>query len=186
MQKTNSPDTAGPDQQRLDLTVVIVSYNTREITAKAVESVLEHSRDLAAELIVVDNQSSDGTVDELRQNFPEAEVISAGGNDGYARGNNIGIIRARGRYVLVLNPDVVMPKDTLARAVAYMDAHPEVGCLGPRVLLENGTQQSTLFRYMGLRHMFWGIFLPSSVMWVTRLFGDIRYAGLDLRGYRTT
>ncbi len=168
-----------PDQQRLDLTVVIVSYNTREITAKAVESVLEHSRDLAAELIVVDNQSSDGTVDELRQNFPEAEVISAGGNDGYARGNNIGIIRARGRYVLVLNPDVVMPKGSLARAVAYMDAHPEVGCLGPRVLLENGNQQSTLFRYMGLRHMFWGIFLPSSVLRKSRLFGDIRYAGLD-------
>lgn len=167
------------DEERLDLTVIIVSYNTREITVKAVESVLKHSRELAAELIVVDNESSDGTVAELVQKFPDVEVVPAGANDGYARGNNIGIARARGRYLLVLNPDVLMPKDSLARAVAYMDAHPEVGCLGARVLSENGAQQSTLFRYLGLRHIFWGIFLPSSVLRKSRLFGDIRYADIN-------
>ncbi|MBL4757610.1 MAG: glycosyltransferase family 2 protein [Rhizobiales bacterium] len=179
MQEVISPDASELDRQCLDLTIVIVSYNTREITIEAVESVVKHSRNLACELIVVDNQSSDGTVAELRQRFPDIKVISAGSNDGYARGNNIGIAQAHGRYVLVLNPDVLVPEDTLASAVAYMDAHPEVGCLGAHALLEDGSQDSTLFRYLGLHHIFWKIFLPSSILQKIRLFGDIRYAGLD-------
>lgn len=159
-----------------DLSVVIVSYNTREVTLQAVGSVLRHMGDLSVEVIVIDNASDDGSVEALRAAYPQISAISAGYNGGYAWGNNLGIARARGRYVLVLNPDIVMRPDTLPGAITYMDAHPEVGILGARVFLENDVQQSSLFRHLSLRHIAWNILIPNRIIRNSRLFGDQRYA----------
>ncbi len=161
---------------KLDVSVIIVNYNTSDITVQAVTSVLACAGKLRLEVIVVDNASSDGSVAALRAAHPEITVIDAGHNGGYAWGNNRGIAESRGRYVLVLNPDSVMHPGTLERATAYMDAHPDVGILGARVLYETGAQQSTLFRDVRLSHLFWRIFIPNRLIRETRLFGDQRYA----------
>lgn len=165
-----------PPDPDIDISVVIVSYNTRDITVQAVGSVLHHAEGVGVEVIVVDNASSDGSAQAVRAAYPAARVIDSGHNGGYGWGNNVGIARARGRYVLVLNPDAVMHSDTLNKAVAYMDAHPQIGILGARVTYETGAQQSTLFRDLRLSHLFWRIAVPNRIMRETPRFGDQRYA----------
>ncbi|MGR3762411.1 glycosyltransferase family 2 protein (plasmid) [Roseobacteraceae bacterium NS-SX3] len=166
------PDPAAPP----DISAVIVNYNTREVTARAVQSLLSHAGRLRIEVIVADNASSDGSVSALRAAHPGITVIDTGHNGGYAWGNNVGIHRARGRYVLVLNPDAEVFEGSLERAVDYMDAHPEVGILGARAQLEDGRRQLTVFRHPTLAALAWNILVPNGVLRRSRLFGDQRYA----------
>lgn len=161
-----------------DLSVIIVNYKTCEVTAQAVRSVLEHSGTLDLEIIVVDNDSRDGSLHKLRADFPEITVVEAGHNGGYAWGNNIGMRMARGRIFLILNPDAQVFHGTLEHAVAYLRDHPEVGVLGGHVSLEDGSQQSTLFREISLRSLFWSMFVPNTILRNSRYFGDQRYASL--------
>ncbi len=165
-----------PARPKLDLSVIIVNYNTRDVTSKAVQSVLDHCGGLNLEVIVVDNDSSDDSVTALRTAFPEATILAAGHNGGYAWGNNIGIRQARGRYLLILNPDAQVYDGTLERAVSYLENNPDIGILGGHVSLENGAQQPTLFRQVSLSSLFWNILVPNRIIRKTRMFGDQRYA----------
>ncbi len=165
-----------PLQAEFAVSIVIVNWNTRDVTAQAVQSVLDHAGTLVTEIIVVDNNSADGSVAALRTAFPGITVIDTGYNGGYAWGNNVGIARARGRYVLVLNPDTQVFADTLERAVTYMDAHSEVGILGAHASLESGQRQLTVFRHPNLRSMAWNILVPNHLTRRSRFFGDQRYA----------
>ena len=165
-----------PARPELDLSVIIVNYNTRDVTSKAVQSVLDHCGGLNLEVIVVDNDSSDDSVTALRTAFPEARILAAGHNGGYAWGNNIGIRQARGRYLLILNPDAQVYDGTLERAVSYLENNPDIGILGGHVSLENGAQQPTLFRQVSLSSLFWNILVPNRIIRKTRMFGDQRYA----------
>lgn len=166
-------------EAQLDLSVIIVNYKTCDVTAQAIQSVLDHSGKLDLEVIVVDNDSRDGSVKALRAAFPQVTVLATGHNGGYAWGNNIGIRQARGRFLLVLNPDAQVYDGTLERAVAYMRDNPEVGILGGHVSLENGMQQPTLFREVSLTKLFWGILVPNRILRRSRHFGDQRYASLS-------
>jgi GT2 family glycosyltransferase len=106
--------------------------------------------------------------------------VDAGHNGGYAWGNNIGIANAQGRYILILNPDAQVYDGTLEQAVQYLETNPEVGILGARVALENGTQQLTLFRHVSLGNLIWKILIPNSILRKSQHFGDQRYASLSL------
>ncbi|WP_377194787.1 glycosyltransferase family 2 protein [Ruegeria meonggei] len=163
---------------QLDLSVIIVNYKTSDVTLKAIQSVLDHPGKLNLEVIVVDNDSQDGSVAVLRAAFPQITVLDTGHNGGYAWGNNVGIRRARGRYLLVLNPDALVYDGTLESAVAYMQENPEVGILSGHVSLENGTQQPTLFREVSLSKLFWGLVVPNRILRRSQMFGDQRYASL--------
>jgi len=162
-----------------DISVVIVSYNTREMTMACVASVLEHKGDLSIEIIVVDNQSNDGSAAALREAFPAITVIDSPANGGFAYGNGIGFEQAHGRFVLLLNPDTQVYAGGLSQCVAFLEAHPKVGIMGPRVRLEDGTQQSSMMRFLGLTQFFFIIFLPSLWLRKTAWFGDLRYARLS-------
>ena len=138
--------------QTPDLSVIIVSWNVRELLADCLASVHANAPD--AEVIVVDSASSDGSASMVRERFPWVTLIAERENVGFTRGNNIALARARGRYVLLLNPDTVVHGDALARMVAYLDAHPQVGIVGPRVLNADGSTQSTRRRFPTLRTAF--------------------------------
>ncbi|WP_158275489.1 glycosyltransferase family 2 protein [Maritimibacter sp. 55A14] len=159
-----------------DLTIVIVNYNTADVALQAIGSALENTGGLDLEIRIIDNDSSDGNLETLRAAHPDLPVIAAGFNGGYAWGNNIGIAQAKGRHVLILNPDTVLHADTLKTAVAYMDAHPEAGILGARVFLEDGSEQSSVFREPSLRRLAWNIFIPNAIARKSWIFGDHRYA----------
>ena len=139
-----------------DLSIVIVSWNVRELLRRCLRSVLESlesegPRALAAEVLVVDNASRDGSAEMVRGEFAQARVLANADNEGFTRANNQGITASDGRHVLLLNPDTEVVDDALAVMVDYMEGHPEVGALGPQLLYADGRVQSSRRRFPNLR-----------------------------------
>jgi len=120
------------------LSVVIVNYNVKNYLYQCLDSVVRAMDGIDGEVLVVDNHSRDGSVEELRPSFPTVQFISSTHNLGFSRANNVAIRQAKGDYVLLLNPDTVVGEDVLKEAIAFMDAHPEAGATGVRMLKSNG------------------------------------------------
>jgi len=131
----------------LDLSISIVSYNTREILLACVRSVYETAGGLACEVIVVDNGSRDGSAEAVRARFPAAVVIANQDNRGYARASNQALAVCRGRHVLLLNSDTLVKADALERMVRYLDAHPDAGAVGCAQLDAQGRPMRSCFRF---------------------------------------
>lgn len=131
-----------------DISIVIVSWNVRERLRACLASL--PLADPRVEIILVDAASSDGTPDAVRSEFPEVSLLASAENLGYSRGNNLGLTQAQGRFALILNPDTEVVGDALPRMRAYLDANPRVGVLGPRLVLADGTAQSSRRRFPSL------------------------------------
>lgn len=118
------------------LSVIIVSYNVRHFLDLCLHSVFRAAGKLGGgvEVIVVDNASADDSVAWVEEHFPEVKIIANKGNTGFSKGNNQGVEIATGEYILILNPDTVMPEDFFRKTLEYMDAHPKAGALGPRLI----------------------------------------------------
>lgn len=129
-----------------DLSVVVVTHGGRELALATLASAAAATGDIEAEWIVVDNDSPDGTADAIRAAHPEALVIDSA-NHGFAAGNNVGLQRARGRYVLLLNPDVEIVRGTLAGLVAAMDGRPWVGLASVVQRGPDGSLQPSIRRF---------------------------------------
>lgn len=143
------------------LSVLIVNYNVKAFLDQCLRSVRSASRGLDVEVIVVDNASTDGSGEWIPEHFPEVRWIASPTNLGFGRANNLALREATGDVVLYLNPDTVLPEDNLRSALAYLDAHPEVGSLGCRMLDGTGaylpeskralpTPTVALYRLLGL------------------------------------
>lgn len=117
-----------------DLSVIVVSWNTREALRDCLASVPAACGDLAREILVVDNASADGSADMVRAEFPGVRLIESGGNLGFARANNLALPEVRARHVLLLNPDTVCEPGALARLSAFLDATPGAGACGPTLI----------------------------------------------------
>ena len=132
----------------LDLSIIIVSWNVKELLQRCLESIFQHPPSgLQFEVIVVDNASTDGSAAMVRDGFPQVQLLVNDENLGFTAANNQAIARSRGRYVLLLNPDTEVLGDAPATIVGYMDAHPEVGALGPQLLNPDGSIQSSRRRF---------------------------------------
>jgi len=118
------------------VSVIIVSYKVRYYIEQCLNSVLRSVPD--AQILVVDNKSDDGSVEYLRDKFPQAEIIANDFNAGFGKANNMALVKAMGRYVLFLNPDTVVAERTIPGCIGYMDEHPEVGAVGVRMQYGNG------------------------------------------------
>lgn len=149
----------------LDLYVVIVNYNTRDLLRQCLASVYESKGAFTYHVCVVDNCSTDGSATMVRQEFPQATLIETEVNGGYAYANNIGLRSAPARYYLLLNPDTVLPPSALADMLAFMEAHPDAGAAGPRLVLQDGsldlacrrsfpTPAVSFYRLIGLSKLF--------------------------------
>jgi len=129
------------------VSVIVVSYNTRELTLECLRSVYERTRDVTFEVFVVDNASADGSAEAIAAEFPQVHLIANHENRGFAAANNQALRLARGRYFLLLNPDTLVLDNAIGKMVAYMGAHPDVGCAGCQVLIDEHTVQQTCFRF---------------------------------------
>jgi GT2 family glycosyltransferase len=129
-----------------DVSVIVVSYNTRSLLHGCLEAV-RASNAITVETFVVDNASPDGSADLVAEAFPDVRLIRNRDNRGFAAANNLAIQEARGRYVLLLNPDTIVQPDTIGILAAFLDARPDVGITGPRVLNEDGSLQSCGYWY---------------------------------------
>ena len=123
----------------MKLSVVIVSYNVRLLLEECFRSVEKALEGIEGEIYVVDNHSSDGSVDYLRPLFPEVHFIANDDNRGFACANNQAIRLSEAEYVLLLNPDTVVYENTLRGCVDFLDGHPEAGGVGVRMLTREGT-----------------------------------------------
>lgn len=133
-----------------DLSVIIVSWNARDYLAACLRSLGENGLGDRMEVIVVDNASSDGSPALVREQFPAALLVETGANLGFARGNNVGIGRAKGRWLALVNSDVELLPGCLRRMVDYLEANPRVGMLGPRVLNTDRTIQRSCRNFPSL------------------------------------
>lgn len=123
----------------MDLSVVIVNYQTYEVTRNAVSSVLSYSYPFSYEIIVVDNASEDDSLAKLKADFKDkVRFIESAENNGFASGNNLALRNLKSKYVLLLNSDTIVYEDTLVNIYKYMEENPSVGACGCQVLLENG------------------------------------------------
>ena len=123
----------------MKLSVVIVNYNVRYFLHTCLQSVLKAAEGLDAEIIVVDNASSDDSVDMLKSDFPSVRLLVNRENVGFSRANNQAISVSKGQYVLLLNPDTIIPEDCLSSCLTYMDEHEDSGGLGVKMIDGSGT-----------------------------------------------
>ena len=123
----------------MKLSVVIVSYNVKYHLEQCIRSVKKASEGLDADIWVVDNASSDDSVDYLHPLFPDIHFICNTENVGFSKANNQAISESKGEYVLLLNPDTIVAEDTLKGCVEFLNAHPQVGATGVRMLNADGT-----------------------------------------------
>lgn len=164
-------------QSSADLAIVILNYNTASLLRDCLCSIRSNQHALQVEVIVVDNASSDESVAVMRTEFPDVRLIVNPTNIGYSAGNNVALralgfdpqqplpLEALPRYVLLLNPDTILPPTTLAKMVRFMDEHPTIGVAGPRVRRPDGsldracrrsfpTPQVSFYRMTGLSRLF--------------------------------
>lgn len=128
------------------LSIIIVNWNTKELTLQTIKSIEDHPPQVPFEIILVDNHSSDDTVAAVRRQFPQVHIIENDDNFGFGKANNIGMAAASGQYLLLLNSDTIVHPDALQQLVAYLDAHPSVMMVGPRLLNADGSFQKACRR----------------------------------------
>lgn len=124
-----------------DVSVIIVSFNTREVLRQCLQSVVDDSSGLVAEILVVDNASTDGSPEMIEQEFPQVRLIRSQINLGFGEGNNVALREARGRYFVLLNSDAFFVKGALPLAIQHMDENPSVGLGGCRLIGRDGISQ---------------------------------------------
>lgn len=164
----------------VDLTVVIVNYNVAYFLEQCLHSVQRASENIECEVFVVDNNSVDGSNDMVRQKFPWVKLIANKDNVGFSRANNQAMRIAKGRYVLLLNPDTLVEEDTFVKSVAFMDAHPDAGGLGVKMI--DGKGQFLPESKRGLPTptvAFYKIFGLSALFPKSRIFGQYHLGYFD-------
>ncbi|HET6142771.1 MAG TPA: glycosyltransferase family 2 protein [Candidatus Acidoferrales bacterium] len=154
-----------------NLSIVIVSWNTKKYLEECLTSLRTIDGNLSVEIIVVDNDSADGTPDMIRSEFPDVKLIETGANLGFAKGNNVGIKEATGEYICLINSDVNVPSDCLQKMYEYMEQQPTIGLLGPGMLRTDGRVHRSGMRFPSLWNIFLRALFLDSLFKSTGLFG---------------
>lgn len=186
-----------PDCHECDASIIIVSFNTREILRECIESVIHESGNLRIEILVVDNHSSDGSPEMVEKDFPEVKLLKSEVNLGFGAANNLALEQAKGRYFVLLNSDAFFQDGALEKAIQHMDSEPNCGLGGARLVGRNGDWQPSSRSFHSIIHdlvvmsglagmfprsRFFGHFdrtwadrdQPASVDWVPGAFSIIR------------
>lgn len=135
----------------MDLSAVIVSFNSRDDLGPCLASILEHTAGIEYEVIVVDNASRDGSPDLVAAEFPQVRLIRRPDNGGLARATNEGIRASFGELIAWMNPDLRLAGNVLEAMVRYLRQHPDIGALGPKLLDPDGSLQLSCRRFPGFR-----------------------------------
>lgn len=143
----------------IDLSIVIVSWNTKQILENCLHSVYEQTKDIDFEVIVVDNDSSDFSAEMIEQQFPQVILVKSPKNVGFAAGNNLGFLECTGEYVLLLNSDTIVLAGALQKTIFYAKTRPEYGVISCKVLNEDFTLQANCSM------------LPSNINFSLQVFG---------------
>lgn len=131
----------------MKLSIIILNYKSKELVKQCLKNIVNLNLPIQHEIIVVDNNSEDGIQDMLREHFPIVRFIQTGQNRGMGAGNNAGMRQARGEYVLILNPDVVVLENSIERLLNFIDRNEKIGCVAPKLLYPNREYQQSRYRF---------------------------------------
>jgi len=135
---------------RIDLSLIIVTLNTRDLLRRALTSIRESNDTFSKEVIVVDNGSTDGTEEMISQEFPEVLYLHQSRNFGFAQANNRGARHAHGRYLCLMNSDARLKPTTLIDSISFMEKNPQCGVVGAQLLNTDGTRQNSIANFPSL------------------------------------
>ena len=158
----------------VDVTAIVVNWNTREILRDCLQSIYEQAGDIQFEIIVVDNASSDGSCEMVEKEFAAVKLIRNNANRGYAAAINQGIRAGQGRYFLFLNSDVIICDKAIEKTVRYADEHSDVAATSCQVFMRQGVPQPSFFRFPDVLNIFLETF------GLSRIFRDNRFFGREL------
>lgn len=167
-------------RDHIDLSIIIVNWNTCDMLRDCLASVYAGLDTLQTEVFVVDNGSSDASLAMLAAEFPRVMTIANPDNRGFAAANNQALVRAKGRHVMLLNTDTLVHDSVLPDAVAFLDANPRVGVMGPRILNRDGSVQASATSYPSLGRL---LGQTLGLNHIPALDG-YRMLGWDRRGFR--
>ena len=139
--------TRGENNNMLDLSIIIVNYNVKDLLKACLTSVYHQAKGFSFEVFVVDNASSDGSADMVAEEFPNVKLIRNEDNLGFSKANNVGIKQSKGNNVLLLNPDTIVLNNALQKMIYFLENHPEVGIVGPELLNPDGSVQFSSKNY---------------------------------------
>jgi N-acetylglucosaminyl-diphospho-decaprenol L-rhamnosyltransferase len=143
----------------MDLSVVIVSYNTRDLLRACLDSIVATlDGGLTYEVVVVDNASTDGSAAMIREGFPQVRLLANSDNRGFAASNNQAIQKSSGRYVILLNPDTEVRQGALQHMMRVLEERSEIGVVGPKLLFPDGRLQHSAFTFPTLAMVFLDFF----------------------------
>jgi len=137
-----------------DLSVVIVSFNTREVLRRCLHTLATEAKQFSVEVLTVDNASRDGSPEMVTSEFPHVRLLQAGKNLGFAAANNLAFQVAQGKYLVLLNSDAFLLPGALDRAIAHMEEHPGTGLAGGRLIGEDGSWQPSARQFPSLLNDF--------------------------------
>lgn len=155
-------------EKKIDLSIIIPSWNTKDLLNQCLRSIFKSKSKYSLEVIVVDNGSTDGSVDmaaKMSLRYP-IRIIKNKTNLGFGRANNQGMRAARGRYFLLLNSDTIVKPEALPRMINFLDCRPEISVVGPRLLNFDGTVQPSAGPFPGL-------FVTMAMLFGEHWFGDL-------------
>jgi GT2 family glycosyltransferase len=135
-----------------EVSIIIINYNTFKLTVDCIRSVVGKTKDVSYEIIVVDNASPHDNADEFLILFPQIVLVKSKNNLGFAGGNNLGIARARGKFILLLNSDTVLVNDAISIAVQKLESDASLGVVGAQLLYENGKIQHNCQRFPSIKY----------------------------------
>lgn len=138
----------------IDISFVVVTWNAKRYMRACLRSLQNESTGMSTEIIVVDNASSDGTCELIRSEFPEVTVIENDKNLGFARGNNVGLREAKGKYIFLINPDVIVLPGCIKTLIAHLSEDPSIGLVGPRMLDADRIARRSTMRFPMPWHSF--------------------------------
>jgi GT2 family glycosyltransferase len=134
----------------MDVSIIIINYNSFTLTCNCIRSIIRHTVDVSYEMILVDNGSTECNSEEFLNEFPEIILIKSSTNGGFAYGNNLGIQRSQGEYVLLLNSDTILVEDSIQKCLACFKSYDDAGVLGCRMVYPDGRLQYTARKFRSI------------------------------------
>ncbi len=130
-----------------DISIIIVNWKVKPLLKKCLDSILKYQEDLSLEIFVIDNNSKDGSLEMIKDHYPQVKLISLESNQGFAKANNLGLREGEGKYFLLLNPDTEIREGFFKKVIKYLDKHTAIGILGPQILNPDQTIQESVRRF---------------------------------------
>ncbi|MBN2180468.1 MAG: glycosyltransferase family 2 protein [Sedimentisphaerales bacterium] len=156
-----------------DVSIIIVAWNVRDLLYDCLDSIYKQTKGIEYEIIYVDNASKDGSVEMVKEHFPETIIIQNTDNKGFVLANNQGLEIAKGRYALLLNSDTVVLDNAIAKTIEFADTHPEAAVVGCRTLNPDKTLQPTCFMFPSILNLL----LSSTYLY--KIFPKSRFFGRE-------